>query len=215
MDFISIGAPVENSRPPDRKDLASHPIVVLLCGVSLSALLGTLVIPYVSGRISDQKLLQEERAKEAVQIIEEINLVDHHLQSMQSTYEDFATNTRGSKKEIWAAQKQLRGTLTDEERVFNDHAWYWYQTLDIRSVLLKLPDKNRRKLQSLLGQYHKNLEDSTKALEPVRKALLSKGYKSDDRDTWLLLKASQHHLLELGQSRDDMAGQLALLFFQP
>jgi len=184
-------------------------MVLLLLGTAISAVL----IPYISGTISDRKLLQDERSKQALTIIEESGLVDKHLETLQTTCEMFTKDTHGERKEIVEAQRQLKKDLDEQYRTFNEHAWFWHRTLELRSILLKVPDKDRAVMRELLEQYRQNLVDSTKALDPVWASLLSKGYKADDPRTKPLLDTSRHNLVALGAERDALAGKLAILFF--
>ena len=184
-------------------------MVLLLLGTAISAVL----IPYISGTISDRKLLQDERSKQALTILEESSLVDKHLETLQTTCEMFAKDTHGDRREIVEAQRQLKKDLDEQYRTFNEQAWFWHRTLELRSMLLKVSDKDRAIMRELLDQYRQNLVDSTKALDPVWADLLSKAYKADDPQTLQLLTTSRHNLDDLGADRDALAGKLAILFF--
>src|SRR5271154_4897387 len=149
----------EKDRSQGKTYLSEHPMVLLLLGTAISAVL----IPYISGTISDRKLLQDERSKQALTIIEESGLVDKHLETLQTTCEMFTKDTHGERKEIVEAQRQLKKDLDEQYRTFNEHAWFWHRTLELRSILLKVPDKDRAIMRELLDQYRQNLVDSTKA----------------------------------------------------
>jgi hypothetical protein len=121
-----------------------HPLGLLILGSALSSLL----IPWISSRSTEAKLLQEARLTRALEVGTHNRDFDSKLNGLLTYMEMFHTqNVRMKLKpaELKEAQTAFRNKYTERYLALNETAWWWYGDITREAYLLRLTSEKDRK----------------------------------------------------------------------
>jgi hypothetical protein len=187
------------------------PFPLLLVGTVLSYLF----IPWISSRSTHRSLLQEERVKQATEILDQSLLVDKQLNSIRTAFELFEKAAVSEPSQYKMAEAQLNSRFYDLYSEFNRHAWWWDHNLPVEARLLDLPPGSEARIGTLHEEYVTNLMDSTHEVELLRGQFLVQRYKPGDKCNAKVLKDTDKELKNLERARGCIISKLAGLFMPP
>jgi hypothetical protein len=188
--------------------LLKHPLIVLLLGSFISAVL----IPALTSRINERKLLGETRLSEARTILRDGTLADKQLATMFTTLESFIKDAPSDRESLAMAQSELKKSMDEQYRTFDEHAWWWTRDLPAQATILKMSIDARKRLDDYTTQYQRNLRASTHALDPPWGCALGRNLKVPDSSTALLFEEAKRKLDTLSAERATLVSNLAKLF---
>src|SRR5678815_2479939 len=175
-----------------------HPLVVVV----IATLLGSVLIPYANARFAKEGRLHELRFSHAKQALQSGSQTDRQLNMLLTEFAIFVKEKSGGSA---SARSSLRERVYRLYAEFNRDAWWWYWPMVQEARLLHLVDEqDARSMGAAAEAYATNLEESTTALDPLWRLLLSDATRSTSRDVAALLATSLSRSNELQQARHEI-----------
>jgi hypothetical protein len=202
----------EMDRPKKPLKILRHPLTVLLLGTALSSLL----IPYFSGRIDNEKLIREARLKKAMEIIGDNTETERNLNKLLTTLEVFHKDNSGPAARLTdykKEQKELRRIMIERYLEFDKQAWWWYSQINVEAKILDIASPQElERLHQISNEYGENLKTSTAAVDDLWNAFLRETYKPSDPRNAELMKQTRSKLDGLSQKRSTLVMESAQIF---
>ncbi|MEO8595614.1 MAG: hypothetical protein ABI759_20010 [Candidatus Solibacter sp.] len=188
-------------------DSLKHPILILLIGSAMSAF----VVPWLSARINDRRLLEEARLQQCRNILASGSETDRKLNTLLVTMEMFVKDNASLPAIPEQERAHMRTELSQLYRDFDSQAWWWFSRLSTENKLLRI-DYNSQALSAITQRYQDNVIAATNAIDKLWTLCVRKTVKPSDpilRDT---ATASRTELSRLQLERQSLIGQLVYLF---
>jgi hypothetical protein len=185
--------------------LLSHPLFILVAGT----VLGSLIIPWITGIAAGRQLQREAQQKTALEGLEQGFEVDRRFNAVETAVESFHKRQDQTGSVLAAEQPAVRTQIGDLYQQFNGTAWWWFrQEFHKAKVLDLLSEARLRSLEDLDECYGFNLLSSTAELSRLETLVLA-----DRRSPASADEASAIHqrLDELTSERDEYLQEMAHL----
>jgi len=189
------------------ESLLKHPLVILLVGTSLSYIF----IPWISEKSSHKRLLQEQRINLATEILKQGLQDDQQLSSIHTAFAIFDKQQSAFPGDP-SSGKQIRDNFSRLYGEFDQHAWWWYHDLTVKSRLLGLPVEGQKEIEKLQDLYRQNLVNSAQQVERLRVQFCAKSYNPDDPRNAQVLGETKKALDELVIERGAIVSRMSNVF---
>ncbi|MBZ5726685.1 MAG: hypothetical protein LAP87_17005 [Acidobacteriia bacterium] len=198
--------------PAHRRRLAvlRHPLTIVFCGSVLSAIL----VPWISARMNDRKLLNDARLQLCIDILKNSTQNDQMLNSMNTSVNMFLkaqalASTSAAVREKERAQE--RAKIDEQYHEFDKVAWWWYPRLPTEAKLLRIPF-DATYLKDQINQYNAALVAATVVLNGLWDQCVRRDCKAGGAGTKSMLQDAAERLKALQTERDSITGRLVHLF---
>jgi len=184
----------------------AHPLTLLLLGT----LLTSAIVPYLSTKITHNRILQEERIRTARKIFDDSELTEKQLNMIRTKLESFYKDASEEPKRRRAEQEELRKEMNIAYAQFDAHSWYWCSSASFESGYLELDGSRRTKIRELCSSYSKSLKGSISAIDPAWGQFVSGSVGRSEFNSALLTDLHKN-LDTLASERAQLVGQLIVL----
>jgi hypothetical protein len=183
-------------------ETTKHPVVVL----AVATLLGSVLVPYVNARIAQQNSHRELRMSHALQVLRSSSETDRRINLLLTEFANFIQDESISDP---AARTALRERVYRLYGEFNRDAWWWYWPLLQEVRVLGLVDESAAIVMSAaIEKYAVYLQESTQALDPLWRHLVSNRAQSGSNQVSSILASTSSRLKDLQQKRQEAIGQM-------
>ena len=185
--------------------LLSHPLFLLVAGT----VLGSLVIPWVTGLAAGRQLQREAQQKTALEGLDQGFEVDRRFNAVETAVESFQKRQEQTGSALAAEQPAVRTQIEGLYQEFNGTAWWWFRQEFHKAKVLDLLSENRlRSLEDIDECYGLNLLSSTSELSRLESLVLV-----DQRSPagWGEASAIHQRLDDLTSERDGFLQDMAHL----
>ena len=191
------------SAPSSTFERSKHPLLVL----AISTLIGSILVPYFSTRLTEQNRRSELRVSKALEAVRANTLTERQLNTLLNEVVLYA---RDSVTPDVAARAAFRSRYFDAYAEFDRHAWWWYwpwlQELQILNIV------NARETELLiraLTEYTKNLVASLDVMRPIVSASSRKPLTSAER--LKAIESMTKQMSALGYQRRDIVQRMVVI----
>jgi len=147
---------------PVLPEVLKHPLIVLLLG----SLIGSVIVPYVSGRSARAGQIEELKMSSALAAVKNNNDVDRRLNILITTFGSFWKDTQETTREDRKAE--LRTKIYGLYEEFDQTAWWWFDEARQQAKLLGLlSEEEASETEAISAQYNNSLGKSVAALDSV------------------------------------------------
>lgn len=186
----------EKSQERTSLQILKHPLLILLLGT----LLGSVIVPYISGRSARAREIEELRVTSAVAAVQNGNDVDRRLNGLLTTFESFWKDTPEAER---AARKgELRSKIYSLYEEFDHTAWWWFDESRHQARLLGLlSEKEAIEAEALSSQYRHGLEEGVAAIDSAWQISLRQSPPPNDAEAAKVLTHARKRLDETRMER--------------
>ena len=203
-------SPSQVDKAPSDAGWLRHPITVTFVGAFLSVL----IIPIISVRLSDRRLIDDARLRGCMEIIKNSMDIDQRLNTMITMIEMYVHDPTATPTSWRQGLPQINAAMTQQYLEFDKTAWWWISRLPLEAKLLRI-EVDTKLLGPMLTDYKSNLERATKAVAKLRDRSLKKENKPRDEGLRKLAKEARNELNDLQGQRQVILGRLIFLFAPP
>ncbi|HET9408651.1 MAG TPA: hypothetical protein VFO39_15525 [Candidatus Sulfotelmatobacter sp.] len=199
-----------------------HPIAVLVLGAVLSGFL----VPWISSRLTEQKLRQEARYNTAAEIIQSASAVDIAFNKIYNTVESFHADNvamlkgtvSGKQRRdfIRERQQELRRNMREAYDEFDGKAWWWYREAEKKAGFLGLTSESEmQRLRDAALAYDRNLVQAAEIYKDLANHFLQPDYDASDSHYGALIGPDRQRVVELYVARQQLVVTMAEIFACP
>ena len=178
-------------------------------------LLGSLLIPWIVGRSSQQAAVADTRLKQALQVMATSNGVDATINKIKTAFEGFEKDSLPIEQqdEFLQRREDLRKRVYELYAEFDSTAWWWPRNIYDQARILHLISPARLdKLNEHIGKYNSNLVETAHAIDVPWHAYLGTDAVTHGPGAKEIMPPLGKRLRNLQQQRSEIAGNMAALF---
>jgi hypothetical protein len=185
----------------------AHPITV----VAVSSLLSALLIPWISARMNDRRLINDARLQECLSILKNTSEADQRLNTLVTTMEIFLKDSASIGEITRQDRQQIRTELARQYQDFDRQVWWWWSRLPTEARLLRIV-VDTKDLNKIVDEYQTNIRQSTKALDGLWNECLRKDLRPNVAFTRTEASPARLEISRLQGKRLALTGRLVSLF---
>jgi len=186
-----------------------HPLVLLLAG----SMLGSVLIPWVSGRMERTRHLNELRAQYSTTTLRTSWDVDRKLNLVVTAFDLFHKDEMEGRIPTTEAREAFRKEVDSLYRDFDRDAWWWHwQILHEARVLKLAPSERLDEFGHFANEYNATLVSATGEIDRLWTEMIRRpgSVPLEQRDA--TLKEVKRRLTELQNNRRDLVRQMVNVF---